>query len=373
MTDVRSRHADFTFVAGDRSRIRSHRAPARMSRRGLIGLAALAAVPAGVVSVRALRGGPADGDTSGTAPQGEEPPAVATPAPAKSSIPVNTLKGGGPVPYVRDKVLLGSYLSLEGMSESAALQLRREQLGRSPRIVHVFYGWTDNLPQRLSYLPEKAYPMVSWRGTDHASILSGEHDELIARNARRLRRFGRPLLLRWGWEMNGDWYAWGGAKNDDDPDGYVRCWRRLRDIFADQGADNVSWVWSPNWNSSPDESWNAMDAYYPGDEYVDWVGVSGYNLHREPPDTLFGPIYRAYTGRKPLIISEVGAVDRGGSTKADWIALFAAWCRAHPRTGGVAWFDTDTHPGYHEKWRVDTDPASLAAYRDMARNPHFSA
>jgi hypothetical protein len=373
MTDVRPRHADFTFIAGDHSRVRSHRAPARLSRRGLIGLAALAAVPAGVLAVRAPGGESPDGDTAPTAPEGAEPPAAVTPVPARSSTPANTLKGGGPVPYVRDKVLLGSYLNLVGMSGSAALRLRREQLDRSPRIVHVFYGWTDNLPQRLSDLPDAAYPLVSWRGADHASILAGEHDDMIARNARRLRRFGRPLLLRWGWEMNGDWYAWGGAKNDHDPGGYVRCWRRLHDIFAGQGADNVSWVWSPNWNNSPAESWNTMDAYYPGDEYVDWVGVSGYNLHRETPDTLFGPVYRAYTGRKPLMITEVGAVDRGGSTKADWIELFAEWCREHPKTGGVAWFDTDTHPGYHEKWRIDTDAASLAAYRKMATDPRFKA
>jgi hypothetical protein len=109
-----------------------------------------------------------------------------------------------------------------------------------------------------------------------------------------------------------------------------------------------------------------------GDEYVDWVGVSGYNLHRETPDTLFTPIYQAYAARKPLLITEVGAVDRGGRTKADWITLFARWVEAHPGVGGVAWFDTDTHPGSDEKWRVDTDAESLAAYRAMAASARFS-
>jgi hypothetical protein len=268
--------------------------------------------------------------------------------------------------------MYGAYLDLTGMSETEALRLRREQLGRDPRIVHVFYAWTDTLPRRIPWLPDKAYPMVSWRATHYADILDGSHDDLIARNARRLRRFDRPVLLRWGWEMNGDWYPWGAAKNDRDASGYVSSWRRLHDIFADEGATNVAWVWSPNWNDSPDEDWNDMRDYYPGDEYVDWVGVSGYNLRRELPGRLFDGIYGRYTSRKPLIITEVGAVDRGGSTKADWISLFDEWLARHPAVGAVAWFDTDTHPGYDEKWRVDTDPGSLAAYRAMVNAPYLA-
>ena len=371
MTEVRPRHALDRF-AGAPAAVRSHRAPPRFSRRGLLGMAALTAVATGTVAVRKLR--PATPlTTPSTAPSPRDVPAATSPTPKKSSRPKTTLRGGGPVPYVPGKVLLGSYLGLQGMSESAALALRREQLGREQRIVHVFYAWHDTLPDHLSWLPKRAYPMISWRGTGHGPILNGSSDGQIARNARRLRRFGRPLLLRWGWEMNGSWYAWSAAHNGDDASGYVRSWQRLHDIFREEGADNVSWVWSPNWNDSPDEAWNRMDEYYPGDTYVDWVGVSGYNLRRETPQTLFKPIYDAYTSRKPLMITEVGAQDRGGRTKADWIDLFSAWCRQNPGVGAVTWFDTDTHPGYHEKWRIDTDPESLAAYRRMARHPHFSA
>ncbi|HET6529195.1 MAG TPA: glycosyl hydrolase [Actinoplanes sp.] len=368
MTDVRSHAVD---LSQDLAAVRSHRAPARVSRRGLLGLATLAAVPAtGVVAVR-TRGVAPDPAATTAAPGGPDVPVAGSPTAPPAPAPI--VKGGGPVPNVPGKVLLGSYLGLDGMSPSAALRLRAEQLGRPQRIVHLFYAWTDSLPDRIPYLPDRAYPMISWRGRAHRPILDGEHDRLIARNARRLRRLGRPVLLRWGWEMNGDWYPWGGARNDNNPEGYARCWRRLQDIFADEGADNVSWVWSPNWNSSPDAGWNTMARYYPGDEHVDWIGVSGYDLHRETPDTLFEPIYRAYATRKPLMISEVGAVDRGGSTKADWIERFAAWCRQHPAVGAVTWFDTDTHPGYRENWRIDTDSRSLAAYRAMARDPHFRA
>jgi hypothetical protein len=72
------------------------------------------------------------------------------------------------------------------------------------------------------------------------------------------------------------------------------------------------------------------------------------------------------------MITEVGSMDRGGRTKADWVTLFAKWVEAHPGVGGVTWFDTDTHPGYAEKWRIDTDPESLAAYKAMAASARFS-
>jgi hypothetical protein len=344
----------------------AHRAPARMSRRGLLGIAGLAAVPA--VTFAGLQA------------RAKETAAAATPRLARAGAapgatgagPGAVTKGGGPVAFRRGTAMLGSYLDLSGKSLRQSLDLRRHQLGRDERIVHVFYAWTDTLPSAIPALPDKAVPMVSWRGTGYADIVSGASDRMIARAARRLKDLGRATMLRWGWEMNGDWYAWCGSRNGNRPDGYVRSWQRLHRIFADEGADNVSWVWSPNWNSSPDADWNQPACYYPGDEYVDWVGMSGYNLHRETPATMFDAIYTAYSARKPIAITEVGSVDRGGRTKADWITLFADWVRERPGVGAVTWFDTDTHPGYAERWRIDTDAESLAAYRAMAASPRFS-
>ncbi|MCA2212183.1 glycoside hydrolase family 26 protein [Jidongwangia harbinensis] len=348
----------------------AHRRPGRLPRRAVLGLAGLAAIPAATVGLQQWRSKTPPAEAT-TAPPVRDVPAVVQPSATPKPRPVVT-SGGGPVPFRPGKALLGSYLDLNGMSAEQALALRRQQTGRDQRIVHVFYGWTDTLPHRLPGLPDKAVPMVSWRGTRHEDILNGSADALIARAARRLIRFGRPVLLRWGWEMNGSWYAWGGARNGNNPGGYVESWRRLHGIFAEEGATNVSWVWSTNWNNSPNVDWNKFQRYYPGDRYVDWVGVSGYNLHRELPGALFRGIYDTYSAKKPIMISEVGSVDRGGRTKADWIERFAEWVEQHPAVGAVAWFDTDTHPGYHERWRVDTDAASLAAYREMARSPRFA-
>jgi glycosyl hydrolase family 26 len=343
---------------------RSH-SPARLSRRWLLGLAAVAAVPAATYGVHQARSRNPPADTASPASNASVAPTAAPP-------PVVVGSGGGTVPFHRGKVLLGAYLGLDGLSLRDSIALRRRQLGRDERIVHVFYGWSDTLPAAIGGLPATAIPMISWRGTGYAAILNGSADAHIAASARRLAAFGRPVLLRFAWEMNGDWYPWGGANNGQDTAGYIRCWRRLHDIFAAQGAKNVSWVWSPNWNNSPGASWNRFQAYYPGDKYVDWVGVSGYNLHRESPETLFKNIYAAYSARKPIMIAEVGSVERGGSTKADWIDVFAAWVEARPAVGAVAWFDTDTHPGTEEHWRIDSNAISLAAYRTMANDPWFA-
>jgi hypothetical protein len=348
----------------------AHRAPKHITRRRLVGLAGLAALPAAAYAIQQIRSGGVQAESTTGAPAGRDVPVG--PTPSQNGGPAVVTKGGGPVPFQNGKAMLGAYLDLRGKSPQQALALRRQQLGRDERIVHLFYGWTDSLPRSISYLTKTAVPMISWRGCAYADILDGSSDALIERAARNLRRLGRPTLLRWAWEMNGDWYPWGGPENDNDPAAYVRCWQRLRGIFADQNVRNVSWVWSVNWNSSPNAAWNRYQSYYPGDRHVDWVGVSGYNLHRERPGTLFGGVYGAYAAKKPIMVTEVGAVDRGGSTKAEWITLFGRWIEQNPAVGAVSWFDTDTHPGYDEHWRIDTDPRSLAAYMAMARGARFA-
>ncbi len=204
------------------------------------------------------------------------------------------------------------------------------------------------------------------------SIIRGERDAALRLRAQRLKQFGHPVFLRWAWEMNGDWFEWDGSHNGRDPAAYARAFRRIHRIFRDEGADNVAFVWSPNWNSGPDVSWNRMERYYPGDAYVDWVGVSGYNFSGESPSTLFKHVVGAYGGRKPIMLSETAAIDHGGRSKADWIEDLSAYVRRTPAIGAVVWFDTDVQQDSVHNFRFDTTGAALSAYRAMARSPRFS-
>src|SRR5207247_7587356 len=86
--------------------------------------------------------------------------------------------------------------------------------------------------------------------------------------------------LRWGWEMNGDWEPWSGAQNGGSSGGaasFRAAWHHIHDIFSEVGAWNVVWVWSPNSGDLPHARWNHFSNYYPGDRYVDWVGIDGFN------------------------------------------------------------------------------------------------
>lgn len=272
-------------------------------------------------------------------------------------------------PYEPGKVLLGAYLDLKGQTEQQALALREQQLGRDLRVLHLYYDWASPMPQ--SPPAAGTILMISWGGTSYAPILNGSQDALIAAAADALAGLKAPVFLRWAWEMNGNWFDWDGAHNGNNPAGYIKAWKHIHDIFVAHHALNVAWVWGPNAGSVPGAAWNDMNNYYPGDDYVDWVAVSGYSTGRDNPDSLFGDIVKRYGSRKPIMIAETGALERGGTVKADWIKALQAWVIAHPAVGALVWFDTDNDKGTDKNWRIDSSASSLAAYRALADDPHF--
>jgi hypothetical protein len=350
----------------------AHRGRSTTTRRALLGAAAAVAVSGVAVGVHHFTARPADEETGAAPPPSRAPSAGGKPADTTSPAPVGRPGWGGPIPFQPGQVMLGAYLDLAGLSFSQALALRRRQLGRSERIIHLFYGFGDRLPSSVGDLPAGTIPMISWRGVAYRNILGGGSDSVITAAARNLAKIGKPVFLRWGWEMNGNWYPWGGPDNDNDPQGYVNCWRHLHQIFAAQGAHNVAWVWSINWNNRPPTATNRFQAYYPGDAYVDWVGMSGYDLGHEKPQALYDPLYNAYARQKPVFVTEVGAADFGGVTKGDFIRKFAAYVAQRPAIGAVTWFDTDTHPNAPYNWRIDANADSLAAFKAMAVSPRFA-
>lgn len=296
---------------------------------------------------------------------------TAPPSMAATSAPAPVAQRQGAPQPVPGKVMVGAYLSLKGMSDEQALAYRRTQLGLDPRILHRYYGWSDPLPQSRQGIPSDSILMISWDGAPYRSINNGSQDALIRKAADALAAYREPVFLRWAWEMNGNWYNWGGAENGDNPAAFVTAWRHIHDIFRARGATNVAWVWGPNCFSVPQAGWNDMTAYYPGDTYVDWVGVSGYFNSRETPDYLFGPVMKRYAGRKPIMLAETGALEKGGTVKADWISALASWITAHPSVAALVWFDTDNDKGNTKNWRIDSTPGSLAAYRRLLADPHF--
>src|SRR5262249_48553137 len=105
------------------------------------------------------------------------------------------------------------------------------------------------------------------------NIAGGAFDGYLRSWARAAKAWGKPFFLRPNHEMNGNWYPWGtgaGNPNNNTPEEYVAAWKHLHALFDAEGVTNAVWVWCPNVGLSMGED-------YPGDGWVDWVGLDGYN------------------------------------------------------------------------------------------------
>ncbi len=199
-------------------------------------------------------------------------------------------------------------------------------------------------------------PFVTWASAPatgaftNAAIAAGAQDAYLRRWARAAKRWGHPFFLRFDWEMNGSWFGWGVGPNGNTAADYVAMWRHVHRVFESVGATNVTWVWCPNVDL---DHLAPLASLYPGDEYVDWVGLDGYNWGTNPAGhnggwETFEQVYRStydtivkwIAPGKPVIVSEVGSSEHGGS-KAGWITdmLSVQLLKKFPKVAGVLWFD----------------------------------
>lgn len=171
-------------------------------------------------------------------------------------------------------------------------------------------------------------------------ILAGKEDAYFVSLAQQAKRFGKPFLLSFNHEMNGDWFPYSELfKPKKRADGtqspptdwtaakFVQVWRRIHGIFQQQGATNVAFAWCPGVNGrkiGAYDSVNSHKAYYPGDEYVDWVGGSFYN---DVNHYFMDSIAAAYPN-KPIILAEWGTEPHRG-----------AWYQPKPYPGDAKWME----------------------------------
>jgi hypothetical protein len=256
-------------------------------------------------------------------------------------------------------------------------------VGASPAIAHWFQDWemgfdTEYMDAAVS---RGQMPLVTWEpwrfgaGLDQPGyalreILDGRHDPYVRDWARAAAGWGRPFFLRFAHEMNGDWTTWSPRVGDNTNREFVAVWRRVHGIFRREGATNVRWVWSPVAHRPEHTPYARV---YPGDAYVDWFGISGYNwgttrewARWQSFSGIFGASYKAMQGiapRKPIMIPEVGCAEHGGD-KAAWIrsAYLKEIPERFPKIRAVCWF----HANKENDWRVNSSAASLKAYKRAA-------
>lgn len=202
-------------------------------------------------------------------------------------------------------------------------------------------------------------------------ITNGEWDAFFVEWATAAKANGKPIGLRFAQEMNGNWYSWSDGRFGNANGDFVKAWRHIHGIFQDVGADNVLWIWSINRiDNLPDKT---IDRVYPGDKYVDWVGVSGYYRTEDTP-----PTFEATFGRtlaelkkvapsKPVMLTEVGA----GTSEANrlaWIESFFQGLLAHQEIIGFTWFNDFKSGG---DWSVQFSQATTSAFSAGVSDPRY--
>jgi hypothetical protein len=246
-------------------------------------------------------------------------------------------------------------------------------LGASHTVQTVFTPWRrdsmDDLFERLLPRIRDAgrIPLLTWEPYLAAEtapgiarrIAAGEFDAFLAEWANRLADWladgsgtdDRRLYLRLAHEMNGDWYPWSPTVGDSTPNDYIAMWRHVHDALARAGigSEQCQWIWCVN---HADVGAYSAEACYPGDDYVDWVGLDGFNwgASREwsdwrAPGAVFGDMFeRLGQFGKPLCVPEVGcssltATGHDPTRKAAWI--HEAFDYFDGRAGFCCWFNED--------------------------------
>jgi hypothetical protein len=216
-------------------------------------------------------------------------------------------------------------------------------MGRNPNLLGQYVRWNSSFDARAAAnaVSYGALYYISWEPYDTTvqAIAQGASDAYISRFARAVRDFGKPVAISFGHEMNGNWYPWGttGATAAD----FAAAWRHMHDLFTKAGANNVIWVWDPNIiNPMPDVQ---LRPYWPGDAYVDWVGLTGYFAATGPHtfNGLYGPTMSEISSfaSKPFIIAET-SVETGPSDTGSVHNLISG-VEAHSDVLGLIWFNYD--------------------------------
>lgn len=225
-----------------------------------------------------------------------------------------------------------------------------------------------------------------------ANIIRGDFDDDLNRWAQDARSFGTPLILEYGTEVNGDWFSWNGRWNgafslfnfghQDIPDGAQRfrvAYQHIISIFRREGASNITWVFHANGQDYPSVFWNRMEAYYPGDDWIDWLGVSIYGAQKPTDltcDSFSATMDSAYerlaalSPGKPIVLLEFGVTNGNPLCRqADWVksALQDITSMRWPRLIGFSWWNegwpNDNDPTHNTSMRVQDNPPLAALFR----------
>ena len=268
-----------------------------------------------------------------------------------------------------------------------------------PSMVQFFQGWDRDFPrdQVIETWRRGALPVISWEprptvqpvgpdsdntqdpGFKLSTIIDGSHDAYIDQFATAVHDLGLPVAIRFAHEMNGNWFPWSEERNGNSRGEYVAAWRHIHDRFTALGATNAIWIWSPNVITAHPSV--HLAPLYPGDDYVDWVGVVGYYRRvylddkGKPKDPTFANTFGSTLDElrslavKPIVITELGATEVGGNKPA-WIKSLFQGLADNPDIIGFVWFDQSVNG---TDWRIESSHSATDAFATDIADPRYRA
>lgn len=239
-------------------------------------------------------------------------------------------------------------------------------------------------------LAQNKIPLITWKvGPDEwptsgdnigQRVVNGEFDAQIRERAAEARQLNGPFFSRLFHEMDGQY----GRSYDLTPELFEKYWRRVRDIFAEEGVTNAVWVWTPAAFAASEAGW------YPGDDVVDWIGVDPYlwigdagasrcrntNVQYQPLATRVGTDFWEFADKhpsKPIMLAEWGSGWQADSAiRENFISSAADAIKQHPKLKALVYFNSSPDAGCHWTLTEGVDPQKgLKAYSDLANSPEY--
>ncbi len=337
-------------------------------------------------------------NTNGSSPsnQGSPSSTVATTTPATTSPPQSPSCGAYWGAYVNSPQRTGGYNATDKLQ---AISYVESQMGRTFDIDHQFYRWDDfvttyNINNYIKpSIAQGRKPFLSWKpvfknntNIAWASIAGGDHDVLIREKAQQVKSIGSPVILVFGHEADSRIGPFqpgqtesGHVKTDaGSAADFVAAYRHVHTVFAQEGVTNVDWAWiMTRAPFEPNAGARAANLLYPGDSYVDIVGLDPYNFFhggnwREMQTLMSGFTSWATANNinKPWMLAEWGSVEdpNQAGRKAQWLRNAADYFESEPRIKYLIHFDS--FPEYN--WRFDSSPSSAAAWADISNRSYFT-
>lgn len=235
-------------------------------------------------------------------------------------------------------------------------------------------------PQLLSYFDlHNITPVIFMESQDptiaDSDIASGKMDDFFKTWAQAAKAYGKPVILRYDQEMNAGWFAWG-----HNPANFVASWKHIHDVIRGEGATNVRMFWCP---------WGAdnFDDYYPGEDYVEYVGFDAYSGMDGRPHKSLQEIYSPFIIKltqlapgKPIIIGETG-ISAYANGHADFVSYRSQWIKQGypyiydhwPSVLGVIYlnFNNAELREAGRDWKLDANPEIVSAYVAVVADPRF--